>query len=134
MVESGMTHAQIAEQIGREVGYKVSRSTVSAALHRAGETATAKKYPDELPWRVKEEHQSHYAARMLRLLGRRRKGTRNTPEMDARLDSWLAQLEGASAVVVYVPDTLDGFFYVEGEPDVKGIPVKTTLTGMSETA
>jgi hypothetical protein len=133
MVESGMTHAQIAAHVTREVGYPVSRSTVSAALHRAGATATAKKYPEELPWRIKEEHQTHYAARMLRLLGRRRKGTRNSVEMDARLDSWLAQLEGAGAVVVYFPDTLDGFFYVEGEADVEGVPVKTSYS-VEETA
>lgn len=119
-----MTHAQIAEAIAREVGYPVSRSTVSAALHRAGESASAKKYPDELPWKVHEQHQTHYAARMLRLLGRRRKGIRNTPEMDQRLDSWLKQLEDSDAVVVYVPETEDGFFYIIGEPDVPGIPVR----------
>lgn len=118
-----MTHAQVAEAIARETGYPVSRSTVSAALHRAGESESAKKYPEELPWRVREEHQTHYAARMLRLLGRRRKGIRNTPEMDDRLDSWLKKLEDAGAVVVYVPDTEDGFFYVAGEPAIAGIPV-----------
>lgn len=120
-----MTHAQIAEAIGREVGYPVSRSTISAALHRAGESATAKKYPEELPWTIHEQHQTHYAARMLRLLGRRRKGIRNTPEMDARLDSWLKQLTDHGAVVIYVPETEQGFFYILGDPDVEGVPVRS---------
>lgn len=125
-----MTHQQIADLITRETGHPVGRSTVSAALHRAGEAQLAKRYPDEIPWRVREEHQSHYAARMLRLLGRRRKGIVNSAEMDARLDSWLAQLADAEAVVTYVPDTEDGFFYVKGRADVKGIPVAREISAL----
>lgn len=118
-----MTHKEIAEAISRETGYPVSRSTVSAALHRAGAASAAKKYPEELPWTIHEEHQTHYAARMLRLLGRRRKGIRNSAESDARLDSWLATLRESGAVVTYVPDTDEGFFYIKGEPLKKDIPV-----------
>jgi hypothetical protein len=60
---------------------------------------------------------------MLRLLGRRRKGIANSAEMDARLDAWLKQLKEAGAVVTYVPDTDEGFFYIKGEPDSDGVPV-----------
>lgn len=127
LVEQGMTHQEIADLVSRETGYPVSRSSVSAALHRAGNSQRAKKYTDELPWTVKEEHQTHYAARMLRLLGRRRKKIANSAEQDARLDSWLNQLAEAGAVVVYVPDTEDGFFYVEGTPDKPGIPIQQTF-------
>lgn len=123
MVDRGMTHQQIAEEVSRRTGYPVSRSTVSAALMRAGEASNAKKYPEEIPWTVHEEHQTHYAARMLRLLGRRRKGIANSAESDQRLDSWLAQLKDAGAVVVYHPETDDGFFYIPGTPDIEGIPV-----------
>lgn len=123
LVDQGMTHREIAELVTRETGYPVSRSTVSAALHRAGDTQNAKRYPDELPWTVKEEHQRHYAARMLRLLGRRRQNIQNSAEMDQRLDGWLKQLDQSGAVVVYVPDTEDGFFYVQGESYMPGIPV-----------
>lgn len=118
------THQEIADLISRQTGYPIARSTVSAALHRAGESESAKKYPDEIPWRVRSEHQTHYAARMLRLLGRRNRGINNSAEMDSRLDSWLDQLRGAGAVVVYFPETEDGFFYVTGKPDNDlGIPV-----------
>lgn len=122
-----MTHKEIAALVTRETGYPVSRSSVSAALHRAGEAQQAKRYPEELPWVVREEHQTHYAARMLRLLGRRRRGIANSAESDARLDAWLRQLETAGAVVVYEPETIDGFFYVQGEPDIEGIPVVQAL-------
>jgi hypothetical protein len=127
MVAQGLTHQQIADLLTRETGYPVKRSTVSAALHRANETSAAKKYTEEIPWTVREEHQTHYAARMLRLLGRRRRGIANSEESNSRLDSWLNQLNEAGAVVTYVPDTDDGFFYVEGKPDKNGIPILTRL-------
>ena len=123
MVDKGMTHQQIADEISRETGYAVSRSSVSAALHRANETARAKRYNDEIPWTVHEQHQTHYAARMLRLLGRRRAGITNSDESNKRLDSWLAQLEEAGAVVTYVPDTPEGFHYTFGKPDANGVPI-----------
>lgn len=130
LVEQGMTHQQIADLITHETGYHVGRSTVSAALHRAGEAQLAKRYPEEIPWRVKEVHQAHYAPRMLRLLGRRRKGIANSAEMDARLDAWLKQLADNGAVVVYVPDTEDGFFYVQGTADENGIPVQREVSAL----
>jgi hypothetical protein len=131
MVDRGMTHQQIAEEVARRTGYPVSRSSVSAALFRAGEAQNAKKYPEEIPWTVKEEHQTHYAARMLRLLGRRRKGITNSAESDQRLDSWLRQLAKAGAVVTYVPDTEDGFFYIQATPDIPDVPVIRELEAMS---
>lgn len=119
-----MTHKQIAELVTRETGYPVSKTSVSAALHRAGYTKSAKKYPDEIPWTVKDQHQTHYAVRMLRLLGRRNAGIRNSEEQDARLDAWLGKLEASDAVVTYFPDTEDGFFYVHATPDAPGVPVR----------
>lgn len=116
-LRSGMTHQEIAEAISRETGHEVKRSTVSAALHRAGLSARAKKYPDEIPWTVHEKHLTHYAARMLRTLGRRRQGIQNSAEMDQRLDAWLKMLRDNHAVVVYLPDKEEGFFYVDGDFD-----------------
>lgn len=127
MVESGLTHQQIADVLTRETGYHVSRSAISVALHRANETKPAKKYEAEIPWRVREDHQTHYAARMLRLLGRRRAGVTNSEESDKRLDSWLTMLREAGAVVTYVPDTPDGFYYTPGQPGRDGIPILREL-------
>lgn len=123
LVDQGLTHKQIAELVSRETGYPISRSTVSAALHRDGSASPAKRYPEEIPWTVHEKHQTHYAVRMLRLLGRRRQGITNSEESDARLDSWLKSLSDAGVVVTYVPDTDDGFFYIKGEPTSEGVPI-----------
>ena len=127
MLRSGMTHAEIAEQVSRETGHPVRRSTVSAAIHRMGLTQPAKRYTEEIPWTVREQHLTHYAARMLRTLGRRRKGITNSAEMDARLDAWLKLLQDHHSVVAYVPDTQEGFFYVDGEPNELGIPIVEDL-------
>lgn len=123
MIDQGMTHREIAEVVSRETGQPVRRSTVSAAIHRAGLSDRAKKYDVEIPWTVRDRHLTSYPARMLRLLGRRRAGLTLTAEQESRLDSWLAMLERENAVVVYFPETEEGFFYVEGDPYVDGVPV-----------
>ena len=130
LVRAGMTHGEIAEMVARQTGQPVGRSTVSAAIHRAGLSRPAKKYVEEIPWRLKERHQTHYAARMLRSLGRRKAGLPNEQGMDQRLDSWLAQLADAHAVVTYLPTTEDGFFYVDGEPNERGIPIIVKVEGL----
>lgn len=114
----GMTHKEIADMTG------LSRSTISSAIRRADLSADKPRYKDEIPWRVKEEHATHYAARMLRLLGRRRAGQELIETEGKHLDSWLAKLEDLHAVVVYEPDSPDGFYYVDGEPTSSGIPIK----------
>lgn len=127
MLSSGMTHAEIAQAVSRDTGHPVRRSTVSAAIHRAGLSGAAKRYTEEIPWTVKEEHLTHYAARMLRTLGRRRAGIQNSSDMDARLDAWLKLLKDNHCVVVYVPETDKGFFYIDGEPDLPDVPIMETF-------
>lgn len=128
MLEAGMTHSEIADAIARETGHPVKRSSVSAAVHRAGLSGQAKKYADEIPWTVKERHLTHYAARMLRALGRRRAGIQNSEEMEQRLDSWLEMLRSNRSVVVYLPSTNEGFHYIDGRFNDQDIPIDTTLT------
>lgn len=128
MVERGMTHQQIADKVGEEIGQTISRSSVAAALSRAGLTEPAPRYRDELPWRVAQEHLIEYPARMLRLLGRRRSGMQMTPRDSQRLDTWLGQLAESGAVVAYSPDR--GFLYVparEGVDGVNGVPIRRTV-------
>ena len=127
LIDQGYTHAQIAAEVSRQTGRPVRRSTVSSAIHRAGLSGPAKIYTEELPWTIKEQHLTAYAPRMLRLLGRRRAGVQNSAEMDARLDAWLDQLRREHAVVAYLPETDQGFWYVDGEPDENGIPIAREL-------
>lgn len=131
LVEAGLTHQQIADHIKDTVGIVVSRSTVSAALSRAGVAREGMRYKQELPWRVKAEHLTQYQARMLRLLGRRRADGELTDEEDARLDSWMESLEENNWVVGYAPDR-GGFIYVDSDEvgdGSNGIPIRSrTIT------
>lgn len=127
MVEAGMTHQQIADSVAAQRGRPVSRSAVSAALHRAGAARTNPSYRDMIPWTVHARHQGAYQIRMLRLLGRRRHGRTMTGEDQARLTSWLEQLERRKLTVAYAPHTAYGLLYIDWPGDecpwVDGIPV-----------
>ena len=127
-VELGWTHQRIADHIYATTGQTVSRTSISAALSRAGKTAEHPRYKDCLPWRVETRHLTEYPARMLRLLGKRRAGGQLTDNENKRLDSWLQALAEANAVVGYDPDCEgQGFHYVDPLPgaDTAGIPIRT---------
>lgn len=123
----GWTHQQMADHIYDTTGQIVARSSISAALSRAGKADTRDRYSDCLPWRVRTRHLKEYQAVMLRLLGRRRAGGELSAGDNRRLDSWLRQLEQANAVVAYDPDNDEqGFHYVNPRPGdgADGIPIR----------
>lgn len=125
MVDKGMTHAQIAKKLSESTGHKVARSTVSAALSRAGASESAARYSEEIPWRVRGEHLTQYPVRMLRLLGRRNKKIDLRGDEEQRLDNWLSSLNERSLVVAYSPD--EGFLYVDADEihdGDGGIPIR----------
>lgn len=119
----GLTYKQIAEWVERKTGQRISPASVGAALSRAGKTKVRPRYDKHLPWVVHAQHMHHYAARMLRVMGRRDSGLHVSAEDLRRLDSWLSSLEEAQAVVAYVPDSDEGFYYVDGRPTKDGIPI-----------
>jgi hypothetical protein len=127
LVDAGLTHQQIADWINENMGLDVKRSTIASAISRAGLSEATARYKEELPWRVRQEHLKHYAPRMLRLLGRRRAGLPLTEDQNQRLDSWINQLKSDSAVVVYIPDTEEGFHYVGGTWDHPDVPIREHL-------
>jgi hypothetical protein len=117
----GLTHQQMADRVHRETGNKVSRSSVSAAIHRHGLSTDQRRYSETLPWRVKVAHIREYPARMLRLLGRRLADGGLNSEESRRLDSWLSMLEAEHAVVGYDPNSPQGFYYVEKNDRTDGL-------------
>lgn len=123
--EEGLTARQMSERVRVEYGREVSDSTIGVALHRAGLTERVRHW-DTLPWpRIRAEHNQHYAAQMLRYLGRRRSGEVLPADKDARLESWLGRLRREDAVVVYVESSPDGFYYVRRVPgDRVDVPVR----------
>lgn len=115
LLEQGMTHDDIVAHIEATDGIRVSRSTVSAAISRAGLSTTQHRYSEEIPWTVKTQHLRDYQPRMLRLLGRRRAGEELNEIENSRLTNWLAMLEADNAVVGYDPEV--GFAYIDRSDD-----------------
>lgn len=133
LVKQGLTHQQIVEWVFNNLGHRVSRSTVSVALSRAGLSKEGMRYRDELPWKVRADHLTEYPARMLRLLGRRRADIEMTADEDARLDAWLDSLEERELVVAYSREY--GFLYVESDEigdGQNGIPIRPRIITSDE--
>lgn len=127
MYRSGMTHQEIADKVSVDLGEPVSRVSVTLALSRIGEDSRAPRYDDVIPWRVRGRHRNEIAVRNLRLLGRRRAGSRLNKQQEARLEEWLTWLDEQEAVVGYCPDRDPGFVYVAAdEPHDRpnGLPIR----------
>lgn len=125
--DEGLTHAQIADRVYAETGYRVSRSTVSAALSRAGLTSRVR-YSDWLPWkRIATEHNGHYAAQMLRAGARIEAGEETSEALRSRYQNWKTRMDAEDACVHYDPDTVDGFYYVRRRPGIDGLVRKIDI-------
>lgn len=121
LLRQGYTHEEIVEKVYEETGVRLSRSTISVAIGRAGLT-TQNRYTEEIPWKVATKYLRQYQVKMLRLLGRRRAGHSLSNTEDSRLDSWLSKLESENAVVVYDPNR--GFGYAErSSTDPEDLPI-----------
>lgn len=105
-LDKGWTHQEIADWAG------VSRSTVSVALHRLGDTAPIR-YEREIPWKVKDEHIRKYHVCMLRLQARLDRGQELTEGDLRRVTAWRNALERDDAVIHYEPDTEAGWWKVK---------------------
>lgn len=138
--ELGMTHQQIADEVFRRTGHRVARSTVSVALHRAGEQLEHKnRYKEEVPWQVPSRHTTEYPVRMLRALGRRNAGLELREEDESRLDAWLSEMAMRRLIVAYCPDPPHGreaFYYIpasakdhDGDAPIRREPVTATQIG-----
>lgn len=123
--DEGLSHQEVADRISEDTGHKIARSTVSAAMSRAGLSGDQVRYEEEIPWRVQAQHLREYPVRMLRLLGRKRHGMPLKPEEALRLENWLELLKEENAVVAYDPTARTGFAYVERkDTDPVDIPIR----------
>jgi len=117
MRDRGMTHNEIAAEVSRQAGVPVTRGAIASAFKRAGLAEPLKKYPELVPWVLKHEHENDYVVQMLRLLARRRRGMKLSEIQDKRLDGFLRKLEREDIVVMYDPDSKDGFYAARRVPE-----------------
>lgn len=114
----GLSHGEIVERIREETGQEVSRSSVSAALSRAGFTHRVR-YDDEIPWpRISVDHNTAFPLFMLRTQARINRGLPVKPRDAERLEEWKKELAEKKLVVHYEPRSPQGFFYCEARPGV----------------
>lgn len=112
LLDLGLSHFQIQGVMEVLTGEVVARSSIAAAIHRAGLSDHQQRYRTEVPWRVRESHAARYPVRMLRDLGRVRSGADISDEERERVYKWARKLEEHQLVVAYDPESDCGFHYV----------------------
>jgi hypothetical protein len=122
-LREGLTQQQVADAWEEKTNIRVSRSTIGMAIARYGlePPRTRQRYEETLPWRISMEHRMHNDARMLRAEARRRRGLALPEKTKRLLTKWRQALDEAEAVVVYDPDTAEGFHWVprrESDDDI----------------
>lgn len=114
-LDAGLNSTQIAEQYEQDTGIKVSPSTIRMAISRFGlkSARPLDRYTNMIPWELNPEHRMHADARLLRLEGRRRQGKDISDRDLTWLSGWLTKLDEEQAVIVYRPETPEGFWWVK---------------------
>lgn len=113
-LELGLSQSQIVEQWEKDSNVRVSRSAIGMAISRYGlkSSRPRERYMDTLPWKLNQEHYYHPDARLLRLEGRRRRGKSLTDKEQTWLNGWLKEIQDKEAVIIYRPETEQGFWWV----------------------
>jgi hypothetical protein len=108
----------MADRVKETTGVEVAVGTVSAALSRAGLTDQLR-YDQWIPWSpIRVDHVNAYPLLMLRYHARRESGVTLTADQEKKLNNWIERLQGEDAVVTYLHDTHDGWFYVKARPGI----------------
>lgn len=114
----GLTHGEIVDRIEQETGERVSRSSVSAALSRAGYTRRVR-YDEEIPWpRISADHNTGFQIFMLRTQARINRGLPVKARDKERLDEWKKEMKTKGLVVHYEPRSPEGWFYTKARPGI----------------
>lgn len=118
-LKAGLSQQQIAEQYEKDTGIRVSRSAIAMAISRYGLSSVRPRdrYMDMIPWQLKPEHQDHPDARLLRFEARRRRGLDLNDRELTWLTNWLDRIEHENAVIIYRPETTEGFWWLSRTED-----------------
>lgn len=118
--DEGLSRQQIVDRIAetRPDGRTVTKQAVSMAVANYGLKSKRNRWDELLPWRVVRRHADLKEAVLLRKLGRRKAGLKNSAEFDRWVDGWLQELqEKGRPVVTYYADSPNGFYYVPRVPE-----------------
>lgn len=128
--EEGKTYSWMVDEYLRKYNIQISPSAFGNFRRLRGLERRQTRDSDLIPWLVLEKHRWHYYVVQLRTEARRREGKPLKPREIQKLDSFIANLAEANAVVHYDPDTEQGFFAVprrEGiDTDLVRVPDRKT--------
>lgn len=128
--EEGRTYQWMIDEYQRKYNIETVPSMWGNFRRRRGLARRIVRDDELIPWEVKEEHRWKYDLQMLRVEGRRRAGAEIRETDETRVNSWLAKLEDEGAVVLYDPDTEEGFHWVARE-DTDADIIRRPVTGLS---
>ncbi|WP_207207318.1 hypothetical protein [Xylanimonas protaetiae] len=114
-IEEGRTYRWIQEEYRRKYGIETGLAMWSNVRLRRGLEPRIARDDQLIPWEVALQHRSNYNLAMLRVEARRRAGLDLRETDQRRLDSWLRHVAEVNAVVLYDPQTPDGFSLVPRE-------------------
>lgn len=124
----GMSLNDICDEVERQTGTRPARSSVSAALSKAGLTNPVR-YDDWVPWTIQARHRTAYPLYLLRTGARLDRGVPVREGDEARYQRWRAELDEKNAVVDYDPETEAGFIYRRRKPEDKGGIIRRPAQG-----
>jgi hypothetical protein len=127
LLKQGLGPTEIARALA-EVGIHVTPNAVTMWATRHHIAPRTRRYNSMIPWKVAPRHKHLWAAKMLRLEGRRRAGDVLSEAQLRMLDKWkinMAALCEGGAVIHYDPDLLlsgqtapQGWHYVPRRPGI----------------
>jgi hypothetical protein len=110
--EQGKTYQWMSDEYMRKYGLDVHMTMFSNFRRRRGLDGRKVRDTELIPWKVKAEHRFASAVTHLRQEARRRAGVPLTPDVEQRLNVWIANLKEDGLVVHYDPELEFGFVYV----------------------
>lgn len=129
--EEGRTYDWMCAEYKRKYNIEVVPSLWGNFRRRRGLVRRIARNDALIPWHVQEEHIGAYPLAMLRVESRLREGLPLRESDSSRLRAWKQMLSDGDMVVMYDPESVDGFYYVPKTPaDVDLIrepKVKTTM-------
>ena len=111
--EEGRTYQWMTDEYRRKYNIETVPSLWGNFRRRKGLARRINRDDDMIPWAIQLEHRQAYPLFMLRVAAREQAGMALRAVDKTRLSAWRAELEEASAVVHYDPDTEAGWFFVK---------------------
>lgn len=120
LLKAGRGPTEIVNAL-REQGIDVTPNAITMWARRHDIAPRTRRYDTLLPWTLNPRHKHLYAAKMLRLEGRRRAGAVLLEPQMRQLETWRRRMDEAApggVVVHYLPDSVDGFVYTPRRPGI----------------